>query len=124
MGNQRKPSWPRPVRPAKPGFPVDSLPPEVARMVRAVAKAEKITLSQAAIAALIAVSDATDPGATMLAGALDVDLPPLDFDFLVPDPADVPWSAGHTGRSSRRCPPRCGARPPPAGKPPRSPRAA
>jgi hypothetical protein len=59
-------------------------------MVRAVAKAERVTVDQAAIAALIAVSDATGPGVAMLAGALDMDLPPLDIKLLVPDPAERP----------------------------------
>jgi hypothetical protein len=68
---------------------VESLPPEIADMVRGVAEAENVTVAQAAIATLIAVSD-TVGDTVHLAGALDLELPPLEIGFLVPDPADRP----------------------------------
>lgn len=75
---------------SEPRFPVESLPPEIADMVRAVAEAEKVTVPQAAIATLIAVSDTTGWDTVHLAGAPDLELPPLEIGFLVPDPADRP----------------------------------
>lgn len=89
MSNQRKNTS---SRPRKPRFPIETLPPEMAAMVRAVAKSEKTTVSQAAFAALIAVSDSMPPGVALDMGdGTTVPLDePIDIEFLVPDPADRP----------------------------------
>lgn len=82
MSKRRKPTGSASSR--KPQFPIDTLPPEIARIVRAVAKAEKVTVEQAAIAALIAVSDTIGPGIATLADGLDIQLSSLDIEFLIP----------------------------------------
>jgi hypothetical protein len=89
MSNRRK-TTPSASPKRKPQFPLELLPPEIAAMARAVARSEKTTVSQASIAALIAVSDSLGNAAEALADSLDLDLPPVDIEFLVPDPADRP----------------------------------
>ena len=84
MSNRRKAN----ATPRKPRFPVDSLPPEIADMVRAVAKSEKTTLSQASLAALVVLSDLLGDGVQVLAEGVDPGNLPVDIELLVPDPAD------------------------------------
>ena len=91
MSNQRKPSRPRPARPAKPRFPIEILPPWLADAARTVAAAEHVTIDQAAVAALLVTDHATGD-ALQITGpdGEAIETEPLDMDFLVPDPADRP----------------------------------
>lgn len=90
MSNTRKAR--RNPAPRKPRFPLESFPQQLQEAIRAVAKAERVTIGQAGMAAVLAMDRAAGDRVTLTApdGRLLGTPGLIDIEFLVPDPADRP----------------------------------